>query len=238
MQGNKEIIEHMKKDSVKNCNILGFIKNYPPEYLIKFKNSVYTKAKSDYNWIYISCNSAGELKEILAKMQPDETHFAIVDDWMMPCFLEKYKINWQLTTIKLYLPENVNIPETNNVLQPLRENDANYIYENSHYKEFTNIEYIKERIRNGISGVLRINGELAGWSLTHDDDAIGFLYVMEKFRKKGFAADILNYMIAKVRNAGILPFVHIEETNSISLKLAANAGFINYGKIHWFEVFS
>ncbi|NLT51277.1 MAG: hypothetical protein GXX85_10200 [Ignavibacteria bacterium] len=90
MQGNKDIIEHLKKDIVKNCNILGFIKNYPPEYLIKFKNSVYAKAKSDYNWIYISCNFVEELKEILTKMQPDETHLNVVQEHLKDKSLPAY----------------------------------------------------------------------------------------------------------------------------------------------------
>lgn len=110
------------------------------------------------------------------------------------------------------------------------------IYNNSHYKEYISIDYIEERIRNGIGAGIRKDGRLVAWALTHDDGAIGFLHVLEEYRRRGYAALILQVMAARLLAAGEMPFLHVEESNTASMDLAVKAGFRRDRRIHWIKL--
>ncbi|WP_411682016.1 GNAT family N-acetyltransferase [Clostridium thailandense] len=72
--------------------------------------------------------------------------------------------------------------------------------------------------------------------MTQDDGAIGFLNVLSEYRLKGYGKSITIDLIKKVRKQGKLPFVHIEEKNEKSMKLALSLGFKKDRAISWFEI--
>ena len=74
------------------------------------------------------------------------------------------------------------------------------------------------------------------WAMTHDDSAIGFLHVLEAYRRQGFAYELTVYLIHQLRQQGKIPFVHIEETNLKSIHLAMKLGFRKDRRVHWFEI--
>ena len=140
-------------------------------------------------------------------------------------------------TMRLYLPDEVKLelsPEYKTA--SLEKKEAEYIYKHSHFKEYTPISYINECIMEGITCGIYINGKLAGWAMTHDDKAIGFLHVLEEYRNRGVATGIMNYMAQKTREQGIIPFVHVEETNVKSMNLMLKSGFEKDQKVHWCEI--
>ncbi len=114
--------------------------------------------------------------------------------------------------------------------------DAPVLYNNSDYKEYISIDYIEERILNGIGAGIRKDGRLVAWALTHDDGAIGFLHVLGDYRRRGYAARITEAMVSRLIAAGEVPFVHIEESNVASMGLAVKAGFRKDRRIHWIKL--
>lgn len=235
MYSKEEIIKHLGKDEVRNINIIHFINEYPIDEIFRVGDSVLLKGKSDEHWTYISSKSKEELRELTKYIYDNDEHFAIIEDWMLPDLLIDRKITWQLSCMKLYLPNNVILPENQCNVVELTADAASYIYENSKYKVYTSVDYIKERINRGNALGICENAQLVAWIMTHDDGAMGFLNVLENYRKKGYGYELTLALIQRLRNLGQIPFVHIEEDNEKSMNLALKLGFAIDRRIHWLQ---
>ncbi len=231
-----KIIHFLQKDETKNCSHIGFIYNYGITSFKIINNSFIIKGTSDRDWVYLSCANNEELNLLLNETDPEDKCFAVIEDWMMPFFLKQFKLRWKLSVLKFVLPNNVEIKSLDTIVTPLMTSDAEYIYLNSKYKEYLSVEYIKERINNGISAGIYLGNKLAAWAITQDDNAIGFLHVLDEYRGKGLAKQIIEYMASKVRETDLIPFAYIEETNLTAIKLVQKIGFQKNNKVHWFEV--
>lgn len=230
------IINKLNEDKLKNCNMINFIENNKVHDVKIEGKSVLIKGTSDEDWIYISSSSKDELSKLLDKCC-DEEYFVVLEDWILPYVSYEKEIDWKLSCLKLYFPEQSKVTYKSDVISynitKLTVEDSQYIYDNSKYKEYTSIDYIEDRINRGIALGIRQDNELVAWIMTHDDGAIGFLNVLEDYRKKGYAYNLTMATIEELRKIGKIPFVHIEEDNEKSMNLALKTGFIKYGKIHW-----
>ncbi|WP_432405952.1 GNAT family N-acetyltransferase [Wukongibacter sp. M2B1] len=231
----KDIINYLKKDKIKNINMINFIENYPIHYIERFKDSVVAKGKSDETWVYLSSSSQEELKILLERCKEDK-FFVVTEDWMLPIVLEDKEMEWRLSCMKLVFPENKELPQWKYDIKKLKSRDAEYIFHNSKYKDYTSIEYITYRIENGVALGIYEGEKIIAWLMTHDDGAMGFLNVLPEYRKKGYGYDLTISMISNLRRFNELPFVHIEEDNYKSMSLALKAGFVRVGKIHWIKI--
>lgn len=236
MKSLNEILCNLQKDEVRNVNMINFIDNYPIHYAEKVGNSVIVKGTSDRDWIYISSESKEELELLKEKLEKNDKCFAIIEEWMVPILTKGYKIKWKLSTLRLFLPKDTLLLDNKYGVSDLKLEDANFIYENSDYKEYISTDYIKDRIKNGLSSGICDSGNLVAWGITQDDGAIGFLHVLPEYRLKGYGRDITLDLIKKVREQGKLPFVHIEEKNDRSMKLALSLGFKKDRVVSWFEI--
>jgi len=237
MQSKESILAQLKKNLKENLNIYNFIYNYGIDSSEFFNDSLFIRGTSDKQWIYFSCNNENDFRELEKKLTPDDNYFAVIEDWQMKILLEKRKLIWKLTTLRLIFPdkepeEKISLEYTCRPLSPI---DADYIYENSKYKKYTSVSYIKQRIKNGPSIGLFQKNSLLGWILTHDDGAMGFLHVLDEYRRKGLGSQITVAMIKHLKSKGQIPFVHIEEDNITSLQLAWKLGFEKDKIIHWIK---
>ena len=231
-----EIMEFLIKNKTDNINIINFIQNYPIYYIKRIGNSVIVKGISDRNWIYISSKSEEELKIIKSRLDYKDKNFAIIEEWMIPILSKEHKIKWKLATMRLILLGGTSKAEPTHSVEELTINDAEVIYENSDYKDFISIKYIIERITNGVSSCIRYRDKLIAWGITQDDGAIGFLHVLPQYRKRGYAKDVMIDLIKKVRRYNRIPFVHIDEQNEKSMRLAIGLGFKKDRVVSWFEI--
>jgi Acetyltransferases len=135
--------------------------------------------------------------------------------------------------MKLYLPEEAVLVDSNCKIDKLSPSDAEYIYENYEYKQYCNVEYIKERIERGPALGIKKDNKLAAWVMTQDDGAIGLLTVIPEYRRKGLARELMLSMVKCLRNVGQVPFMQIEEDNIPSMTLAMSLGFKKDRRIHW-----
>ncbi len=229
----KETIPVLKKDLIKNINLINFIEENEILETHVIDNAVLVKGISDRNWIYFSCKDENEFNKLIDLLKPEDINFAVLEDWMIPILNKKFNIDVELKTIKYILTSEVEIPKNKIPVTNLTSDDAGYIYLNYDYREYTNLAYIKERIIKGVSAGIRINDKLAAWAVTHDDGAIGMLHVLPEFRRQGLAKEITIYMIEKLRGLGKLPFAQIEEDNFKSIKLVEGLGFVKDRRVHW-----
>jgi len=236
MNQKNKIMQFLMKNRINNINIINFIEDYQIQYIEQVGDSVLVKGTSDRNWVYISSKSEEELKIIKTRLDYKDKSFAIIEDWMIPILTKGNKIKWKLSTMKLVLLGETSKEEPIDSVAELTINDAEFIYENSDYKDFISIKYIIERITNGVSSCVRYGDKLIAWGITQDDGAIGFLYVLPEYRKMGHAQVVMIDLINKVRDENKIPFVHIEEENEKSMRLAMGLGFKKDKVVSWFEI--
>jgi len=194
------------------------------------------RGKSDRNWVYISCSDLKELHLVIEKLTEKDTCFGAIEKWIIPALTEGKNVLWKLELEQYYLPNNIVLPEIEDKVSDLEEQDSKTIYENPDYKDYISIEFVQQRISLGISKGIFENGELVGWGLTHDDGALGFLHIKKKARKKGYGISIVIALIEEVRKHGKIPFAYIEHTNTKSLNLVKKIGFVKQKDFAWFEM--
>lgn len=234
---NKQTLNnYLMKHKEKNISILGFIENYPISKIFKEGDTILILGDSDYLWAYISSDNKKEIKRIMEKFNFETKYFASLENWMIPIITKDKEIDWKLSTYRFILPKNVKIDSLDYPVRKLSISDANYIYDNSTYKEFTSVDYINERIKKGVSVGISKNNELVGWGLTHDDGALGFLHVIPKFRGKGYGKNIVKALIKKKRELGKSVFLNVEAQNIKAKSLYTNLGFLLDREISWVKV--
>lgn len=232
----EKLIEKLRSDPVRNSSIIGFIKNNSISLILEEGNSVLVKGKSDHDWIYISSKDKNELIKLLLKLNFKEIYFASLEDWMVLIITAERNVEWKLTTCRYFLPDSFVVPENRIEASNLSENDADYVWENSNYKQFLDVEYLKQRIGISLSAGIFVENKLAAWAITHDDGAIGALHVLDEFRKKGYASEVVINLVHKIRNIGMIPIAQIEEKNKPAIRLFEKLGFVKDRNVTWLKL--
>ncbi|CCU81110.1 hypothetical protein HSACCH_02592 [Halanaerobium saccharolyticum subsp. saccharolyticum DSM 6643] len=258
-----KIINQLNKNRAKNISMIGIIENYGLESNLEFGDSLLITVRTDQLWCYISSNSRNELIELLKKFENRTAYFASIESWMIPAISQNRKIEWELKTERLILPEKLKLAkkvelissakkdtenkkteikekDTENIeeikIRKLKADDADFIFDHSHYQKFTSKPYIRERIDADCSAGIFIKGELAAWGLTHDDGAVGFIHVRKAFRKRGFARLIIKKLIEDKRKNNNDVFLNVEQNNLKAKKLFYSLGFEFDRVISWIKI--
>jgi 8-oxo-dGTP diphosphatase len=233
----KAVISLLKKDEIRNINMLNFMESYPVVSLERIGNSVLMRGVSDCLWVYVSSPDEDELKGVAERLTEEDRAFAAMEEWMLPVLFPGRAFSWELSMTRLVLPDEVTFPKAPlSALTSLSPDDAEYIYEHSVYQTVTRPDFIRGRIQAGPSAGIRESGRLAAWLMTQDDGSIGVLHVLDEYRGRGYAYDLTVYLIARLREQGRTPFVQVEDTNTKSMNLALKLGFRKDRRIHWFKV--
>lgn len=232
----KITLEQLEKDRINNISMINFIKNNRIFSAEIDGNSVFLRGESDRKWIYISSRDKIELLRIRDKLTIEDENFAAIDDWMKPVLTEGREVLWDLETTQFYLPDEVHIPDQEIRTEPLKKKDARTVYENSEYKDYISVDYVKDRIIHGISAGIYDRHKLVCWSITQDDGAIGFLHTLDNYRRRGYGYNVTLAMIEKVRNMKELPFAYVKKQNKQSINLLLKLGFKENKVIHWFQI--
>jgi 8-oxo-dGTP diphosphatase len=226
------LILHLKKDEITNISTIGFIENNPISEIVEINNSSLIKGTSDVEWAYVVCKNEMDLKALLEK-SGSNTYFASVEDWMIPVITEHKKTEWILSTMRYYLPNDVEIPENKIEVIPLTTDHIGFIISQSNYKQFLTPAYVEERITKSISAAIMKKDKLVAWGLTHDDGALGSLHVLDEYRKKGYGKEILISLIHQNRKLGKTSFAQIEEKNVNAANLVEQLGFVKDRRVRW-----
>ncbi|MDW7649918.1 MAG: GNAT family N-acetyltransferase [Bacillota bacterium] len=230
-----ETLQYLKKDPVNNLNIIYFMENYQTEGIVRAGKSVLIRGTSDNKWLYISSSNKSELAFLTKQMDKSDTNFAAVQSWMLPLLTKERSVDWIMSTTQCLLPADVGLPRAELKTSPLLSQDASFIYEQLGYRDITTVEYITDRITRGESAALYERDRPVAWAATHDDGAMGLLYVLPEYRRRGYAKAVLVCLAEQIRRAGRIPFAQIEEENHRSLHLTAKLGFVPHRDVHWLK---
>lgn len=225
MNSHLELFKKLQADPVRNCALLGFFENYPVKDAFTEGDSHIITGKSDHLWAYISSTNEEELTVLLDKHGSGLRYFASIEDWMKAIIRKSSVIAGALITTRLIFPETKDIAPVTGEIVSLDKSMVDYIFDHTTYQQYTSREYINERLARGISAGIFHEGELAAWALTHDDDSVGFLHTLPKFRGKGYARNIMSAMIIQKRKQKKPVYVNIEIGNDPSMNLFNQLGF-------------
>jgi ribosomal protein S18 acetylase RimI-like enzyme len=230
-----DILDHLKKNYIQNLPIIGFFENAPLEKKVMYGKSMILKGSSDYSWAYLSVQDEKELQVLLEKFDFETLYFANVEEWMIPHLTQNHRIEWKLSTLRYYLPEDVEV-ELQHECMPLDESVISYIFQHSPYKDYTSEEYIKQRLENDVSAGIWVDGQLVGWGLTHDDGSLGFLNVLSGYRGQGIGESIFRCLIHARREKRKPVFVNVEAHNKQSQNLLCKLGFRYDRPVSWVKL--
>lgn len=217
-------------------NMIYFIKQHPPVFEKSIQSSKLIVGISDRPWIYIDASDVVSLRALIQSTPNTYNNFALIEDWMLPIIDPDHVRFRELVCERFYLPETVPLPEIKSEVFPLEIEDASIIQSSHAYGEYTDLEYVTSRIKNGHHAGLKVNGELVAWAITHDDGALGFLYVKPEYRGSGLGKDITTYIINALRTENLPVYVHIEKDNYASMALVTKMGFIHDRTVRWFTM--
>ncbi len=233
---DKKLQTILNSDPLKNIAFLGFFSAYPVlEYFVE-GNSVIIFGKSDHLWAHISSSSEDELKTILSKYHKKTKCYYSVEDWMIPLIMQYGTEDWIMKTNRFILQDNKEIDKPKNDIKKIDRSFAHFMYSNSDYKDYLTMEYIEDRLSKDISAGILVNNTLAAWGFTHDDGALGFLHVLEEFRKKGYGIDILLGLIQMRKKENKAVFGNIVPGNVASTRLVTKLGFKLDRRTSWIKL--
>lgn len=165
-----------------------------------------------------------------------EYRFHAVDRNIADLIREGFRVIWDNPSWLYTLARKDLRGEVRHEVSALRPEDADTINRYWNPGE-DSTHYIRRRIEKGLSYGIRVDGELVAWDATHleTDEVVmlGFLYVKEGFRQRGFAMSIATTMINAVFEKGKTPICHIFTDNEPSIRLTEEMGFRRRGEQVW-----
>lgn len=233
---SRRVIQELSAAPVRNVGAIGFFSNYPVERFYREGDSLLVTGRSDELWGYLSGNSKNELGALVKRARPDISCFACIEQWMRPIVVMRRPVISELTTMRLYYPPTRPLPEGPFYTEQLCAQDIPAVCGYSHYAAYISRSYIEDRISRGFSACVRKNGQLVAWGLTHDEDSIGNLHVLPEWRRHGYGRRIVASLMAQIREAGRIPVMNVEPSNTASLELARSLGFQEDRLIGWVKL--
>ena len=218
-----------------NVSILCMAEEYPLLEVMEQAGMLMCRFQSDEEWCHFSHNAdAGFIGNFFGKH--GQRQFIVVSDSHIFDWISKaYRVAWSISCYRLFLDRSV-FPEPAADIEQLRPDDLRYVYDNSKYQQFLNMDYLAKRLELGGGYCIRNQQSPVAWIMTHDDGSVGMLHVLDAYRGSGFARRLVTAMSRKVNQKGRPVFAHIEPTNIASLKLFGSLGFNVRNQLTWSRV--
>ncbi len=186
---------------------------------------------------YTICSSdKGELEQILNFLPKEKHRITNIEYWIAQYISQKRDILKFIKAFRYILPEYIKTPKLKYNIGELRSCNAQLVNETWEHRGKTSLDYIKWRIDDGPSALIKLNREPAAWGLLHSNYSIGFLYTKKKYRRMGFAQDVLISLIEKMRKTGKIPYLYVVTDNMESLNLIKKIGFQENEIYSWINI--
>jgi hypothetical protein len=234
------VIRFLNENIIVNLNIIGFIENETDVTIYVDNEKLPTGVvaiKGYFSFIFTENDQF--LDEVLNILYKDGYYgFSGVYRLLAQKIKKKFKIEWESRCALYYYPGNdINTSLIKNPVQCAKISDAETIDYYYTYKDETSFEKIKDDLEKRHSSAVYVNGDIACWVLTHNDNSMGIMYTREEYRKKGYAVDVTIDLTKKILKSGRVPFLQITQDNIMSPGLAKKCGFIHDGIFSdWFGI--
>ena len=214
----------------------GYYTNYPVKAFVLKNECALIIGYTDQMWIHCVGQDKEDLADLIKEYIGLSPYYYSIEDWVMPLILANGEEEWRMETDRYMLDPDIALPKPVNEIVPLTPDHTDYIFEHTDYREYTDKDYIRDRLERDISAAIMKDGKPVAWGLTHDDGALGFLHVLPEYRGKGYGRDIVLARIAMKREAGLPVYCNIVPDNFPAIKLMESLGFKFDRKIFWLKL--
>lgn len=187
-----------------------------------------------HGWYQALYNSQASLLELLALLPLEpEPKFTALPEYAWGLVRERwpelhFNDHWLVRARADFSPV-----QTGEVV-PLLPADLGFLCQHQPYlEEYGGRGYLAQRLEHGITAGIREEDGLRAWGILHEDGTLGFLRVRQELRRRGLAAAVVNFLVRRVLDAGLIPLGHISHYNRASLAIARGIGFEIAGKESW-----
>lgn len=234
----KMIIEKLKKQNFVPFNVIGIMENM--ESNVYYDEATITVWCNHEYFNYIS-GSTEVIASHIESLEDGFYGFAAVEDHLAKSVYTKHLLHW-------YEPTDRFVHVTDKILDsdwrlgapyeivPVPLTEAKGIDERYEYKDEGSFERICDAIAHRPSSAIYIEGELASYVLVHEDNSIGFMYTLEKYRHMGLGCWVTLDLLDQMRKRAAVSFVEINQANFKSQGLARKSGFEKDVFTPWFGI--
>lgn len=227
MENIEKALLYLKKDILKNCDLITFIEMFPNE--IKFYYCENDGVCFSHNQDKICISTDNEkVAEFVSKLIP-KTDVAICKSYHDFKTLNEINQFAHVEEVYQFIFEKSKQTEDENI-KKLTEDFAEFIVH--HYSKETSIEEITSLMKHYNFYGYFVKGKLVAFIGRHIDGEIGFLEVLPDFRRKGIGTKLIN----KIVNEEIptISYSQVLTDNFKSIQLHHKLGAVQYEKIvYW-----
>lgn len=167
--------------------------------------------------------------ELLRSLESGKKHqFSGLRDIFIPLLEKEFEITDINPCWMFVLPEGGLKGEVRHEIVSLEEEDVETVAENWEYFSGA-YEHVIDRIVNGDTVAYRKDGKLIGWDATHFETdkvaMLGFLFVMEEYRKEGIATSLCVTLTKRILEKGKTPIFYVVKDNEPSIKFSLGLGY-------------
>ncbi|GAB6109880.1 GNAT family N-acetyltransferase [Fusibacter bizertensis] len=234
----KNIIEILYRQDFVPLNVIGILENMDGNvFFDEASNSVW--AENQY-FNYIS-GSATVICKHLDQLEAGFYGFSAVQHELAEAVYGQHLLHWYEATDRFVVKDEKTLESDwrshapyEIVSIPIEE--ARGIDDRYEYKQDGSFERICDAITRRPTSAIYIHGELASYVLVHEDNSIGYMYTLEKYRHKGLGYWVTLDILEKMKKRNAHAFVEINRANFKSQGLAAKSGFKKDAYTPWFGI--
>jgi len=232
------VIEYLERDKYIYLNALGHLNNNSESVIYLFNNDIENGVIIDggeQEFFFLCTYDTGFMSEFWDSLPPGHKGFSGVPKPVAELFQKGKEISWQ-NSCKVFALKGTHerVQSDRYVCESLTAADAEEVDKFYTYRWEGSLDRIREYIVRRDSACVRIDGQLASWCTVHlEDNSMGPLYTKDEYRGSGLGFVVASDLICKLVAKNVIPFVHIVESNDISLHLANNLKGMEYSHDCW-----
>ncbi|PKK85676.1 MAG: hypothetical protein CVT48_04435 [Thermoplasmata archaeon HGW-Thermoplasmata-1] len=235
----EKIRKTLSREPERNISVLGFLRMNPGSVKNAFYEgvsiAVVVENAAGERYAFLHGDDEVGVGRLVERLYPEVKTFSSVEDRMMPAITQGRVIKSVFPTRRYVLPDDVEIAPP---AVPMRRLDGSFAeYVKKHYEyDYLKVEYARDRLEKGISAGVFDGDSLVAWGMTHDDGALGTLYVLPEVRGRGYGEAVTRALIIEKRKAGEPVFLNVLHGNVRSSNLVEKMGFVFDRNASWVEL--
>lgn len=192
-------------------------------------HGVMVLSEADPKHICIYADNEKSLVELLRSLESGRRYqFSGLRDIYLPLMEKEFEIK-EISPCWLFeLGEEGVKGEIRHEIVSLTEEDVDTVAKN--WEQFPGAyEHVRSRILEGETVAFRKDGKLIGWDATHFETdrvvMLGFLFVLEGYRKQGIATSLCTALTKRVLKKGKKPIFYVMKNNEPSISFSLKLGY-------------
>ncbi|MEE9237546.1 MAG: GNAT family N-acetyltransferase [Thermoplasmata archaeon] len=184
----------------------------------------------------IAAEDPSDAAALLESLPPGEYRIASIDLNLLPALRRAIQVEMGEPVWVFRMSREDLRPSQVHGTNPVTVEHAKMIAEHWHHGREA-YDYVRSRIEDGLSAGVYADGELVAWDMTHlETDKVimlGFLYVKEAYRGRGYAKTVTTSMCRRVFKLGKTPACQVFQDNEVSMRLTEGMGFRRLKRQIW-----